>query len=350
MKKTIIGIVNCVLVLSIICSLISLPAGAQHVTELNATEVDATAILEPQGVSQPRSIIDFECGELQSGSFGNMLETHRYTVTLQANRGVAFVSTGMVTALQVYDYNGTLVGAINTVSSTSMSRYGVLVMPRTGEYTINVTGAMGTYTMNCLTGHNTSSNTNTAFNRQHMTIFASMYANNPNPNYPVFAKDATNFVSQAIHSASMPMITASSHAASNDSHWYLTSSTNYSPSWAGADEFMRHWTKVRLSSYNGRAYSVKIYSRDYVLNNWNSFCSNITVGDLILYTYCNPNKNFMTESNHTVVITHKTQSSTTTTVNFCTHSSHMNSGSLQTYINDYITNTDWIILVRISSN
>lgn len=62
MKKTIIGIVNYVLVLSIICSLISLPAGAQHVTELNATEVDVAETLVPQGVSQSRSITTFTVG------------------------------------------------------------------------------------------------------------------------------------------------------------------------------------------------------------------------------------------------------------------------------------------------
>jgi len=232
----------------------------------------------------------------------------------------------------------------------------VLVMPRTGEYTINVTGAMGTYTMNCLTGHNTSSNTNTAFNRQYMTIFASMYANNPNPNYPVFAKDATNFVSQAIHSASMPMITASSHDDANDSHWYLTSSTNYSPSWAGADEFMRHWTKVRLSSYNGRAYSVKIFSKDYILNNWSTFCNSIRAGDVIMYAFCDPDNDYMTESYHTAIITaisnpsNPPSNALTPIINFSSHSSDMITGSLQTYIQQYVENTDWIIVASIGIN
>lgn len=248
--------------------------------------------------------------------------------------------------MQVIDPNGNLVGYINTVSSASLSRYGVLTLPnKTGNYTITVTGAMGNYTLNCLNGVRTTSNTNTAFYRMGVSLYGSMYWNNPNTNYPVFGADCTNFVSQAVHAAYMPMITASSHDDADDSHWYLTNSTNYSPSWTGADYFMRHWTRVRERSFahNGRAYSVKIYTRDYILNNWNTFVSNVGIGDIIQYADGSDSHVF-----HSAAIGAVNQN--TGYIGFYSHSSRMNSGSLNTYINNEVGDTNWIIVIRISSN
>ena len=344
MLKTVKRTTTLVLMLSIILSLISLPVGAQHVSELSATEVNVAQNIAPQGVSQTRSTITFTCGHEQFGTFGSVLEVRDYKVYLQKNKGVAFCSTGTISSMQVLDPDSVVIGSINTVSSTSSSRYGVLTLPnKSGYYTIRVTGAMGSYTLNCLTGVGTTSNTNTDYYRTGASMYAAMYWNNSNTYYPVFGADCTNFVSQAVHSAYMPMITATSHDDANDSHWYLSSASNYSPSWTGADFFMRHWTKVRLSSYNGRAYSVKIYTRDYILNNWNTFVSNVGIGDIIQYADGGDSTVY-----HSAVIGSVNQS--TGYVGFYSHSSYMNSGSLNTYITDEISNNEWIIIIRISSN
>ncbi|MBS6475565.1 MAG: amidase domain-containing protein [Clostridiales bacterium] len=297
--------------------------------------------------------IQFTCGVMQSGTFGAMPETHTYSVYLQGNKSVAFASTGLaVVTLSVFDPSGSLVGTIGKVASSSYSRFGVLTLPnKSGYYTVSVYGACGSYTMNCLTGQATTSNTNSSYNRAESVKYANKYWQNYNSNYPNYDSaggDCTNFVSQCVHAGGVPMKTG----GTTDAYWHYTSGSNRSPSWTDADFFMRHWTKVRLSSYYGQAYSVKIYTRDYILNNWSTFYSNVGVGDIIQYAWSlldfdGTYKN--TEVYHSAILTEKKNDSDKT-INFHSHSSYMNEGSLQQYIHDAITSTEWILIIRISNN
>ena len=350
MKKTIIRIVNCVLVLSIICSLISLPVGAQHVTELNATEVDAAETLVPQGVSQSRSAITFTCGQKQTGSFGMYPETFEYSVSLPANQGVVFSAwgagevTATVQSLTVIAPNGTTTNIPRVNNTTNF--YGVVNTTVAGIYTIRVYGALGTYYVNCVSGYKQTSNTNSTYNRAAAAQYARQHAKSYNTAYPSWGADCTNYVSQCVYAGGMPKITASSHSNANDSHWYLTNATNYSPSWTGADWFMRHWAKVREYGnyvYNGRAYSVRIYTKDYVLNNKATVGSFISVGDVVHYLSASNSNAY-----HSTIISVKNSN---TDIKFCAHSQNRKDEDFFTYISGVnIGIHEFIVVVKISNN
>lgn len=293
---------------------------------------------QPETQSAPviaRAATHFTCGEMQTGSFGSFPETHSYTVYLQGNKGVAFMVYGAaISSVSVYAPNGSLVGNISKLSNTS-SFYGVLTTPnQSGNYTINVYGCCGTYYLNCLTGQGTTSNTNTAYNGSDAASYAKQYANSYNPDYPVFGADCANFVSQCVYDGGMPM-----KVGSTDAYWYYNSSGR-SPSWAGADYFMRHWTKVRSSSYYGRAYEVRIYTPDYIVNNKSAFGSFLSIGDIVQVLDGSDS-----EAAHSIIISQKTNN---TSIKYCAHTNDTLNGDIFTFIANQ-PKTRWVVAIRIRS-
>ena len=294
---------------------------------------------QPETQSAPviaRAATHFTCGEMQTGSFGSFPETHSYTVYLQGNKGVAFMVYGAaISSVSVYAPNGSLVGNISKLSNTS-SFYGVLTTPnQSGNYTINVYGCCGTYYLNCLTGQGTTSNTNTAYNGSDAASYAKQYANSYNPDYPVFGADCANFVSQCVYDGGMPML-----VGGTDAHWYIYNEDERSPSWAGADYFMRHWTKVRSSGYYGRAREVLIYSKDYILQNRNTVGNSIAVGDVVLYLNGADSKAY-----HANIISTK-YSMGSPMVFYCSHNNPALDYDWFAYVNS-LENTDWIVVIKI---
>ena len=294
---------------------------------------------QPETQSAPvtaRAATHFICGDMQTGSFGSFPETHSYTVYLQGNKGVAFMVYGAaISSVSVYAPNGSLVGNISKLSNTS-SFYGVLTTPnQSGNYTINVYGCCGTYYLNCLTGQGTTSNTNTAYNGSDAASYAKQYANSYNPDYPVFGEDCTNFVSQCVYDGGMPML-----VGDTDAHWYIYNEDERSPSWAGADYFMRHWTKVRSSGYYGRAREVLIYSKDYILQNRNTVGNSIAVGDVVLYLNGADSKAY-----HANIISTK-YSMGSPMVFYCSHNNPALDYDWFAYVNS-LENTDWIVVIKI---
>ena len=300
---------------------------------------------QPETQSAPviaRAATHFTCGEMQTGSFGSFPETHSYTVYLQGNKGVAFMTNGAAAAImKVYAPNGSLVGTINRVGSTSTA-YGVLTTPnQSGNYTIDVYSySSGTYYLNCLTGQGATSNTNTAYNRSKAASYARTYAMSYNPNYPNYGYpngngDCTNFVSQCVYDGGMPML-----VGGTDAHWYIYNEDERSPSWAGADYFMRHWTKVRSSGYYGRAREVLIYSKDYILQNRNTVGNSIAVGDVVLYLDGVDSKAY-----HANIISTK-YSMGSPMVFYCSHNNPALDYDWFAYVNS-LENTDWIVVIKI---
>ena len=296
---------------------------------------------QPETQSAPviaRAATHFTCGEMQTGSFGSFPETHSYTVYLQGNKGVAFMTNGAAAAImKVYAPNGSLVGTINRVGSTSTA-YGVLTTPnQSGNYTIDVYSySSGTYYLNCLTGQGATSNTNTAYNGTKAAAYAKQYANGYNPAYPVFGADCTNFVSQCVYDGGMPML-----VGGTDAHWYIYNVNERSPSWAGADYFMRHWTKVRSSGYYGRAREVLIYSKDYILQNRNTVGNSIAVGDVVLYL-----NGVDSEAYHANIISTK-YSMGSPMVFYCSHNNPALDYDWFACINNEIEPTEWIVVIKI---
>ena len=240
-----------------------------------------------------------------------------------------------ISSVSVYAPNGSLVGNISKLSNTS-SFYGVLTTPnQSGNYTINVYGCCGTYYLNCLTGQGTTSNTNTAYNGSDAASYAKQYANGYNPAYPVFGADCTNFVSQCVYDGGMPML-----VGGTDAHWYIYNEDERSPSWAGADYFMRHWTKVRSSGYYGRAREVLIYSKDYILQNRNTVGNSIAVGDVVLYLDGVDSKAY-----HANIISTK-YSMGSPMVFYCSHNNPALDYDWFAYVNS-LENTDWIVVIKI---
>lgn len=279
----------------------------------------------------------FTCGEMQTGNFYTSAIIHSYTVYLQGNKGVAFMTNGAAAAImKVYAPNGSLVGTIDRIPGT-VSAYGVLTTPnQSGNYTIDVYSInSGPYTMNCLTGYGTTSNTNTAYNGSDAASYAKQYANSPNPDYPVFGEDCTNFVSQCVYDGGMPML-----VGGTDAHWYLYNRDQRSPSWAGADYFMRHWTKVRSSSYYGRAYEVRIYTPDYIINNKSAFGSFLSIGDIVQVL-----DGSNSEAAHSIIISQKTNN---TSIKYCAHTNDTLNGDIFTFIANQ-SKTRWVIAIRIRS-
>ena len=294
---------------------------------------------QPETQSAPviaRAATHFTCGEMQTGSFGSFPETHSYTVYLQGNKGVAFMVYGAaISSVSVYAPNGSLVGNISKLSNTS-SFYGVLTTPnQSGNYTINVYGCCGTYYLNCLTGQGATSNTNTAYNGTKAAAYAKQYANGYNPAYPVFGADCTNFVSQCVYDGGMPML-----VGGTDAHWYIYNEDERSPSWAGADYFMRHWTKVRSSGYYGRAREVLIYSKDYILQNRNTVGNSIAVGDVVLYLNGADSKAY-----HANIISTK-YSMGSPMVFYCSHNNPALDYDWFAYVNS-LEDTAWVVVIKI---
>ena len=299
---------------------------------------------QPETQSAPviaRAATHFTCGEMQTGSFGSFPETHSYTVYLQGNKGVAFMAYGAaISYMKVYAPNGSLVGTILPVTYTA-TLYGVLTTPgQNGNYTIQVYGCCGTYYVNCLTGQGKTSNTNTAYNRSKAASYARTYAMSYNPNYPNYGYpngngDCTNFVSQCVYDGGMPM-----RIGSTDAYWYYNSSGR-SPSWAGADYFMRHWTKVRSSSYYGRAYEVRIYTKDYIMNNKATFGSFLSIGDIVQVLNETDSK-----ASHSIIVSEKTSN---TDINYCAHSANTLNGDIFSFI-DRQGATNWIVAIKIRNS
>lgn len=294
---------------------------------------------QPETQSAPviaRAATHFTCGVRQTGNFSTSPQIHSYTVYLQGNKGVAFMVYGAaISSVSVYAPNGSLVGNISKLSNTS-SFYGVLTTPnQSGNYTINVYGCCGTYYLNCLTGQGTTSNTNTAYNGSDAASYAKQYANSYNPDYPVFGEDCTNFVSQCVYDGGMPML-----VGDTDAHWYIYNVNERSPSWAGADYFMRHWTKVRSSGYYGRAREVLIYSKDYILQNRNTVGNSIAVGDVVLYLNGADSKAY-----HANIISTK-YSMGSPMVFYCSHNNPALDYDWFAYVNS-LENTDWIVVIKI---
>lgn len=290
---------------------------------------------------QAAAAFSFTSGQMQTGTFPTFPETHTYSVYLQGNKGVAFQAYGIsVISMTVYAPNGSYVGAISKISGTS-SFYGVLTTPnQSGNYTIQVYGAYGMYAINCLTGYAQTANTNTEYKGWAAAGYARAYANNPNPVYPDYSNnggDCTNFASQSVKAGGM----AVKAGGTTDAYWHHTSSGNRSPSWTSADFFMRHWTKVRLSSYYGRAYSVRIYTKDYVLKNKAAVESFLTLGTVIHY---------LDVSNSNAYHSHVISEINPSNVKFCSRSDPLVDASWYNYIDESIYETQWIVAVRISKN
>ena len=280
----------------------------------------------------------FTCGEMQTGNFYTSAIIHSYTVYLQGNKGVAFMTNGAAAAImKVYAPNGSLVGTIDRIPGT-VSAYGVLTTPnQSGNYTIDVYSInSGTYTMNCLTGYGTTSNTNTAYNGTKAAEYAKKYANSSNPDYPVFGADCTNFVSQCVYDGGMPML-----VGGTDAHWYFYNMDQRSPSWAGADYFMRHWTKVRSSSYYGRAHEVLIYARDYILENRNAVGNSIEVGDVVLYLNGADSRAY-----HANIISTK-YSMGSPIIFYCSHNDPAKDYDWYVYIRDKVDADAWVVVIKI---
>lgn len=285
-----------------------------------------------------RAATHFTCGEMQTGTFYTMPQIHSYTVYLQGNKGVAFMTNGAAASImKVYAPNGSLVGTIDRIPGT-VSAYGVLTTPnQSGNYTIDVYSInSGPYTMNCLTGYGTTSNTNTAYNRSDAANYAKQYANSSNPDYPVFGADCTNFVSQCVYDGGMPML-----VGGTDAHWYLYNKDQRSPSWAGADYFMRHWTKVRSSSYYGRAREVLIYTRDYILENRNAVGNSIAVGDVVLYLNGADSRAY-----HANIISTK-YSMGSPIIFYCSHNAPAKDYDWYVYIRDKVDADAWVVVIKI---
>ena len=281
----------------------------------------------------------FICGDMQTGYLGSFPESQEYTVYLQGNKGVAFMAYGaVISTMKVYAPNGNLVGNISKLSNTS-SFYGVLTTPnQSGNYTIQVYGFGGTYHVNCLTGQGTTSNTNTAYNGSDAANYAKQYALSYNPaynNYSSTGGDGTNFVSQCIYDGGMPM-----RVGSTDAYWYYNSSGR-SPSWAGADAFMRHWTKVRSSSYYGRAREVLIYTKDYIIKNRNTVGNSIAVGDIVLYL-----DGADSEATQSHIISTK-YSMGSPIVFYCSHTDDAKDSDWFYYVNNEVESYDWVVLIKI---
>ena len=299
---------------------------------------------QPETQSAPvtaRAATHFTCGVRQTGSFGSFPETQTYTVYLQGNKGVAFMVYGAaISSVSVYAPNGSLVGYLSQVPYTS-TFYKVLTTPnQSGNYTINVYGCCGTYYVNCLTGQGKTSNANTAYNRSKAASYARTYAMSYNPNYPNYGYpngngDCTNFVSQCVYDGGMPM-----KVGSTDAYWYYNSSGR-SPSWAGADYFMRHWTKVRSSSYYGRAYEVRIYTKDYIMNNKATFGSFLSIGDIVQVLNETDSK-----ASHSIIVSEKTNN---TTIKYCAHSANTLNGDIFSFI-DKQGATKWIVAIKIRNS
>lgn len=251
-------------------------------------------------------------------------------------------SGSSIISLGLYTPSGTLVGSIGTMASGSTARYGVLNTPSgtSGYCTIRVNGACGDYTFNCMTGFSvTTSAVNSIYQRGGAAEYARRYALTPNANWPAYTADCANFVSQCLHEGGgMPMITG----GTTDQYWHYTSASNRSPSWTGADFFMRHWTKVRQSSYNGRAATVRIYSKDYIINNKAAVGSLIGVGDVVQYL----NGKEASRAYHTTIISQKLS---TTEINFCAHTTNRKDEDWFNYIQNGISSDQWIVVTKISN-
>ena len=301
--------------------------------------VFSLAMPEAQPAVAAASAVHFTCGEMQTGSLGSFPETQSYTVYLQGNKGVAFMVYGAaVSTVSVYAPNGSLVGYLSQVPYTS-TFYKVLTTPnQSGNYTINVYGCCGTYYVNCLTGQGVTSNTNTAYNRSKAAKYAQDYAKSYNPNYPNYNNaggDCTNFVSQCVYDGGMPM-----RIGSTDAYWYYNSSGR-SPSWTGADYFMRHWTKVRSSSYYGRAYEVRIYTRDYILNNRATFGSFLSLGDIVQVL-----NGVDSKASHSIIVSEKTNN---TNIKYCANTRDTLNGDIFSFI-DRQGATNWIVAIKIRNS
>ena len=298
----------------------------------------------PEGLTAAvpaRAAVHFTCGEMQTGTLGSFPETHTYTVYLQGNKGVAFMAgNAVISSVSVYAPNGSLVGNIPKLSGTTKF-YGVLTTPnQSGNYTISVYGFGGTYYLNCLTGQGTTANANTAYNSSDAVIYARQYAaeGTHNPDFPTFSKDCTNFVSQCVYDGGMPML-----VGDTDAYWYLYNVNQRSPSWAGADYFMRHWAKVRSSGYYGRAREVRIYTKDYILQNRSAVGSFIRPGDIVQYL-----RPADSTAYHSHIISEK-YNAASLMLFYCSHTTDTLNGDWFIYLNESVDPKAWVVVIRIGN-
>ena len=80
--------------------------------------------------------------------------------------------------------------------------------------------------------------------------YADTYWSNYNPNYPSFADDCTNFVSQSLYAGGLPQYvyynlhTGAPETTSNNAYWFMDSGNiNYAYSWTVAADLYAHLTQ-----------------------------------------------------------------------------------------------------------
>lgn len=296
-----------------------------------------------------KAVGNFTCGVLQYGTFpGGTPTTHVWTVYLQSSKGVVFSAWGSsVISLSVYAPNGAYVGAGSKVAYTSNYFADLTTPAQTGYYSIYLMGSSGDYTLNCLTGDQQTTNTNTAYNRANAANYAIDWGDDMNipPDGPygdysqqMGGGDCANFASQCVYAGGMPMISG----GTTDAYWYYVSGSDRSPSWTGADFFLRHWTKVRSSGYFGKAYSVKIYSKQYLLNNKATIYSFISIGDIVQYLH-----DYDSQAYHTHIISQKLSNNV---IKYCAHSSYAVNADWFTYVDQNIGNNCFIIVIKIRNS
>lgn len=237
------------LVITLFCTL--LPVGS--FTAALAAEPDNTFATATEIV----------CGEGITGNITTLTDVDFYKVHLLSGTSVVFaltLSSGMDQRMDIYKPDETLLASYWSYNANCPSKVGFLTMPVSGDYYIKIYGFpnMGVYYLSCLVGNSSTSNNNTNYSATGAVSYAVQYALTPNnPPYVPFQNDCVSFVSQALNEGGgMAEISGQSPDIKN---WYFNYAGNYHITWSKTDYFLKHWTKVRSSSYNGRAYKVNIY-------------------------------------------------------------------------------------------
>lgn len=310
---------------------------------ISAASTESTSLSESPDTAavQTETETVYNVGQKADGTFGNTPESHSYLFNLPAKTQIAVFGHGaIISTLQIYrPDNSALVASIPVVSG-GVYRYGVFTTPNiSGNYIVQISGCCGNYTISCINGYQVLGNANSSYNRLNAASYAIRHHANPNPAYPVYNADCTNFVSQAVYAGGMPM----RKGGDTDQYWYFTSRSDRSPSWTGADKFLRHWTKVRQSrfSFYGRAYSVRVYSKHYILHNKSALYDFISIGDTVHYLNT-PDST----ATHSQIFTNKIS---VNNIETCSHSDGFYKGNWFDYVEGQ-PDTSWIVVVKLSSN
>ena len=281
----------------------------------------------------------YTVGQKASGSFGLLPTSQSFFFNLPANSQIAVYAIGAtISSLSIYKPDWSFLTNIPTVSG-GVYKYGVFTTSVAGDYELLVSGSSGDYKVSCINGYQVLGNANTSYNRTQAANYAFQYYANANPLYHEFTADCTNFVSQAVHCGGMNMLSG----GGTDNYWHYTTASNYSPSWTSADFFMRHWSKVRQKQYTyyGRAYSVRIYTKEYILMNKASLYNFISVGDTVHYLNGTDSK-----ATHSQIFQRKDAYDRIMT---CSHSDGFYYGNWFDYVSDE-DSFSWIVVIKISNN